>query len=88
MNYEEIGGSEMNSETRTVTIPACVEHDGFAALTVTLPWTCIYCGGPRGEPHDTISYDGGRRLHCHGWSNPCGHVEKYREVRNQIQVAA
>lgn len=71
-------------ETRTVTIPASAEHDGYAALTVTLPWVCLICGGPRGEPGSTISYDGSRRLHVHGWSNPCGHVESYRQVRESL----
>lgn len=72
-------------ETRTVTIPACAEHDGVAAITVSLPWRCIHCGGPRGEPGQTISWDGSRRLACHGWTNPCGHVEKYSEIRGWLQ---
>lgn len=67
--------------TRTVTIPARIEHDGYHALTVTLPWVCLVCGAPRGEPYDTISYDGSRRLHVQGWINPCGHIEKYADVR-------
>ena len=67
--------------TRTITIPACAEHEGFHAMLVTLPWVCLHCGGPRGEPFETISYDGSRRLAVHGWTNPCGHVEKYSEVR-------
>jgi hypothetical protein len=66
---------------RTVTIPACVQHDGYSAMTVTLAWRCIHCGGPRGEPVDGVSWDGSRQLACHTWSNPCGHVEKYSEVR-------
>lgn len=71
----------MTGDHRTVTIPACEQHDGYSAVTLRLPWRCIHCGGPRGEPFDTISYDGSRRLGCHGWTNPCGHVEKYSEVR-------
>jgi hypothetical protein len=66
---------------RTVTIPACVEHDGYHVVTVTLPWICLHCGGPRGKPFRTVSYDGSRRLVVHGWTNPCGHVEKYSQVR-------
>ncbi len=67
--------------TRTVTIPACVDHHGFHAITLTLPWICLECGGPRGEPFCTVSYDGSRRLSVHGWSNPCGHVESYSVAR-------
>lgn len=70
--------------SRTVTIPARAEHDGFHALRVTLPWVCLHCGAPRGEPFPTISWDGSRQLHVDGWSNPCRHVEKYSEVRAAI----
>ena len=74
----------MNADlpTRKVTIPACVEHEGLFSRTVILPWFCLHCGGPRGEPYETISYDGSRRLAVHGWKNPCGHTEKYSEVRD------
>jgi hypothetical protein len=66
---------------RTVTIPACDDHEGMLAITVALDWTCPKCGGPRGEPQPAISYDGSRRLHCDGWANPCGHVDTYGDVR-------
>lgn len=72
---------EAAAERRTVTIPACVEHHGFHTVTLTLSWKCLHCGGPRGEPFRTISYDGSLRLACDGWDNPCGHVETYTEVR-------
>jgi hypothetical protein len=66
---------------RRVTIPARADHHGLDSITVTLPWTCIHCGGPRGEPYDALSYDGSLRLHVHSWTNPCGHIEKYSEIR-------
>lgn len=72
---------------RTVTIPASEQHEGIFALTVELPWVCLHCGEPRGEPYDTLSYDGSRRLGVHGWRNPCGHVERYSEVRAAWQRA-
>lgn len=78
----------MNAPTKIVTIPACEQHEGYAALTVALPWECLDCGGPRGEPSDGISYDGSRRLHVHTWTNPCGHVEKYSAVRKSIGLPA
>ncbi len=78
----------MSETTRTVTIPACAEHDGFHAMRVTLPWVCLRCGSPRGEPFETISYDGSRRLGVHGWINPCGHIEKYSEVRAAVAATA
>ena len=73
----------MKENYRTVVIPSRDDHDGFHFMTVSVRWTCPVCGGPRGEPHDTISYDGSRQLHCSGWSNPCGHVDRYSAVRKE-----
>lgn len=75
------------SEYRTVLIPARANHEGFHSMMVTLEWVCPRCGGPRGEPFDTVSYDGSRRLHCDGWRNPCGHVDKYAAVREEAGEA-
>jgi hypothetical protein len=68
-------------KTVTITIPARVEHDGCHAVALTVPWACIHCGAPRGEPFLTESWDGSRRLPVHGWRNPCGHPELYSDVR-------
>ncbi len=68
-------------ETRTVTIPARVEHAGYDAMQVTLPWVCPECHGPRGEPEKGFSYDGSRRLSVDVWKNPCGHVDLYSRIR-------
>jgi len=68
-------------EYRTVYVPACVEHEGVLGRHYWLRWVCPECGGPRGEPHPVRSYDGSRILYCDGWSNPCGHVDKYSNVR-------
>jgi hypothetical protein len=48
--------------TMTVTIPACTQHEGMHAVRVTLLRECPTCGGRRGEPYPTLSYDGSRRL--------------------------
>jgi hypothetical protein len=71
----------MPTETRTIRIPSCAEHNGFHALTATVPWRCLVCGGPRGEPYKGLSFDGSRRLGVDRWDNPCGHVETYAFVR-------
>lgn len=68
---------------KTVTIPACVEHWGMHSVTVAINWVCPVCGGARGEVFDTLSYDGSRRLGVHGWSNPCGHIDSYSDVRDE-----
>ncbi|WP_301154282.1 Lar family restriction alleviation protein [Metapseudomonas otitidis] len=70
-----------DTNERTVIIPGCDQHEGLYSLSVTLLWACLHCGGPRGEPFDSLSFDGSRRLKVHSWSNPCGHIETYAEVR-------
>ncbi len=74
----------MSTPTRVVTIPACEQHEGLLAITVRLPWVCLVCGGPRGEPVPKLSYDGSLRMNVHGWTNPCGHLEKYSAVRSAL----
>lgn len=71
---------------KTVTIPARDEHDGIWSRIVTLRWVCPICGGQRGEPFESVSYDGSRRLHVHSWHNPCGHVDKYSSVRQEADA--
>lgn len=78
----------MTTAERTITIPACVEHHGVYMRTATVPWVCIHCGGPRGEPHKVRSYDGSLSMAVDGWENPCGHVEKYGEIRDWLEKCA
>ena len=79
-NYQQL---HARLTLKTVTIPATAEHDGYYAITVILKWNCPTCGEPRGEPHDARSYDGSRILYCHGWENPCGHIDKYDKLREE-----
>lgn len=65
----------------TVYIPARAEHDGTHGINVKLRWVCPICGAPRGEISNGRSYDGSRVLFCNTWQNPCGHVDKYNDVR-------
>ena len=73
---------------RTVTIPAYSEHDGYPgnAVDVVLEWTCPQCGGTRGDPTPAISYDGSRRLGVDGWTNACGHIDYYGDVREEARA--
>jgi hypothetical protein len=66
---------------RIVIIPACEQHEGIYNIRVNLYWICPICGGPRGEVVNSRSFDGSRQMFCHGWTNPCGHVDKYSDVR-------
>jgi hypothetical protein len=69
------------TERRTVRIPGSTDHAGHHLITTTLQWVCPVCGGPRGEVHPAMSYDGSRRLACDGWTNPCGHLDTYAAAR-------
>lgn len=68
-----------------VTIPSCEQHEGFFSMTVTISDYCPKCGGKRGVPYKGFSYDGSRRLVVDCWENPCGHVDKYSEVREELE---
>jgi hypothetical protein len=80
---QKLNEDQLEYPIRRVSIPAVAEHAGLYSMTVTLRWTCPVCGGPRGAPFQTTSYDGSMRLACDGWINPCGHVDKYSEVREE-----
>ena len=70
-----------------VTIPRCEQHEGFWSMTVTISDYCPKCGMKRGTDtlHKGFSYDGSRRLVVDCWNNPCGHVDKYSEVREEAR---
>lgn len=70
----------INPEIKEVYIPACAEHEGQRGVKVKLRWVCPVCGQPRGKIKKVRSYDGSLILFCDGWSNPCGHVDKYDDV--------
>lgn len=76
---------ELTPSYHTVRIPSMPEHQGFYSQQVTLLWICPVCLGPRGEPFETISYDGSRRLAVDGWTNPCGHVDSYTDCRREAK---
>lgn len=75
--------TKQGPETMTVTIPSMEEHQGIYSTTVTISKKCPVCGGKRGEPFSTLSYDGSRRLSVDGWVNECGHVDKYSDVMKE-----
>lgn len=73
--------AEKKMMIKEVYIPACAEHEGLYGIHVNLRWVCPICGKPRGEIQRVLSYDGSRYLECDGWQNPCGHVDKYSNLR-------
>lgn len=77
---EEVG-------TRIVEVPASNQHEGMYTIKVELVWVCPKCNRVRGNVYRTFSYDGSRRVECDGWTNPCGHVDKYDAVRAEAREA-
>jgi hypothetical protein len=69
-----------------VEIPDRTEHFGLYSAKYEIADTCPRCGGPRGKPFKVYSYDGSRRMTGDGWMNPCGHVDKYSEVRKEGKI--
>ena len=70
-------------EIKQVYIPACANHEGIYGMYVKLRWVCPICGQPRGQILKGRSYDGSRFLAVDTWNNPCGHIDKYDDVRKE-----
>jgi hypothetical protein len=70
---------------KSVIIPAFDNHQGIYKLTVKLYWICPRCEGLRGDVHQVLSYDGSLRMSVDGWINPCGHIDKYIDVRREAK---
>lgn len=48
--------------------------------TVEIDDMCPKCDGPRGEPYWYRFHENGEWYSVHRWNNPCGHIDKYRDV--------
>ena len=75
-----------------VRIPIVENHGGFSGYVqqVEIAELCPKCGKPRGKNtiHNVRSYDGSRFVICDGWTNPCGHIDKYSEIRKEAALIA
>ncbi len=59
-----------------------VKREGWHVHTVRVEIStkCPICGGPRGEPTWHNFCEDGDWLTCNVWTNPCGHVDLYKDV--------
>jgi hypothetical protein len=64
-----------------VEIPTYEQHGGILRDTYQISDYCPACGGLRGKPFRTLSYDGSASMEVDGWINECGHVDTYSAVR-------
>ena len=60
----------------------------FIIRTLEIPDTCDVCGGLRGEPKAHYTYEYGATAYPDVWHNPCGHVDKYRELVKRYGINA
>ena len=67
-----------------VTIPRKQNHEGFLSMTLEISDYCPDCGKKRGLPKPGFSYDGSRKLNVSVWENPCGHIDKYSDIRKEL----
>ena len=74
------------ADIKEVCIPACETHEGYKSIKLKLRWVCPICGKPRGTIKSVRSYDGSMCLQCDGWTNPCGHIDKYDNVRKEAKA--
>lgn len=54
----------------------------FYPITVEISDYCPKCGGARGTPKGYNFYEDGETYHVDIWDNPCGHIDKYRDIYN------
>lgn len=52
----------------------------YYPVTVEIADRCPQCGGPRGKPKLHRFHENGDWFTVHVWENPCGHVDRYRDV--------
>ena len=52
----------------------------FSIVNITIRDCCPVCGGKRGKPVLRRYCEDGEWYSVHNWTNPCGHVDKYRDV--------
>ena len=88
--------SEAMTEMRTVTVRDRRAEDAawgssgpftIITRTVTVPWVCPQCGGPRGEIHGMNMCEDGDYAWMNVWGNPCGHIDMYPDVIDEARSA-
>lgn len=67
---------------KVITIPNR-DKDGWlhGTIQVIADWKCPVCGNPMGEPKLQQFCEDGEFYSVHTWSNDCGHVCKYTDLK-------
>lgn len=68
---------------KTIIVP---NRDGQGWLhgvrTINVDWKCHICGEEMGNPKLQQFCEEGEWYSVHMWVNPCGHIAKYKDLRN------
>lgn len=57
----------------------------YYPLRIEIGDKCPICGGQRGKPHNHHFCEDGEWFDVDKWENPCGHVDKYKDVYFEAQ---
>ena len=68
-------------------IVTIIKRHGWHISTprVNIADTCPVCGGPRGKRYHHRFHETGEWYNVDRWDNPCGHVDKYRDVLKEAK---
>ena len=62
----------------------CRRDWSISTPTIQISDSCPVCGGPRGKPYHFRFHELGDWWSVNRWDNPCGHVDKYRDVLKEV----
>ncbi|KRT87119.1 MULTISPECIES: hypothetical protein [Bacillus] len=73
------------SEIKIISIPHR-DANGFLIgfKRVNALWNCPTCGEAMGEPKLTSHAEDGYSGSVHIWTNPCGHVVHYKDLKTLV----
>lgn len=60
----------------------------YRPVTVEIANICPTCGGPRGKPVTIRQCEDGQWFSLDQWTNPCGHIDRYKDVYVESQQAS
>lgn len=68
-------------------IVTVVKRQGWHITTphINIADTCPVCGGPRGKPYHHRFHEDSEWYTVDRWDNPCGHVDKYKDVLKEAR---
>lgn len=60
----------------------------YYPITISISDDCPICGKKRGKPYPYYFCEDGEWFTVDKWTNPCGHLDKYRECLKEAEALA